>query len=158
MRTWGEMGFIELLQGRTAAFLVREVSFRFSRPDAPRTWWFWDGTIAALSEQGMVAAMGILAAVLSEAGSDFFFVLTRRPRGWLLFLSAAALIIYPTLSRTYYLASPVAKYRTDGHRAGASSSAVRLFRIHSLEAISAPSAHAQSLTSHALNFSFRRRT
>lgn len=34
------------------------------------------------------------------------FVLTRRPRGWILF--ASALIAYPN---PYYLAYPVAKYR-----------------------------------------------
>jgi len=103
MRPW-RAGFPRLLQERRPAFCPR-VSFRISRPVAPPHLVVLGWHIAALSGQGMVAALGILAAVSRRlARASFRF--DAAPARWLLF--AAALLVYPV---AYYFVYPVAKYR-----------------------------------------------
>jgi 4-amino-4-deoxy-L-arabinose transferase-like glycosyltransferase len=100
----GEQSFIAAAKKKTFDF-IRNYPTEFLVLTASRAWWFWDGTpLRYQSNEWWVpwkfwplSALGWLGLV---------FVLTRRPRGWLLF--AALLVVYPL---PYYLAYPNAKYR-----------------------------------------------
>src|SRR4029077_12360106 len=134
--------FPRLLQGRRPAFCPR-VSARISRPDAPSHLVVLGWHIAVLSGQGMVAALGILAVVSRRlARASFCFDATPAR-------VAALCCLSPRLSRSLL-------FRLSGrkipprHRARASS-ALRLFRIRSLERDSRARA-PQNATSHALTF------
>ena len=70
-----------------------------------RVWWFWDGTPLLYESGGWWKPWEFWP--LSCAGwLGLLFVLTRRPRGWVLL--AVPLIIYPV---PYYLSYCSSKYR-----------------------------------------------
>jgi 4-amino-4-deoxy-L-arabinose transferase-like glycosyltransferase len=100
----GEYQFIENAK-KDAFQFVREYPQEFIDLTLHRTLWFWDGT--PLRYQSVEWWVPWKFWPLSAVGwLGLIFVLTRRPRGWLLF--AALLLIYPI---PYYLAYPNAKYR-----------------------------------------------
>ena len=100
----GEIRFVQQAKEEAVRFL-REHPVEFAGLTAFRTAWFWDGSFLVLQsnewwrpwEYWPLSAAGLLG---------FLFVLTRRPRGWLLF--TASLLIYPI---PYYLTFPAARYR-----------------------------------------------
>jgi 4-amino-4-deoxy-L-arabinose transferase-like glycosyltransferase len=100
----GELAFIDLHKKEAFDF-VRKYPKEFLSLTVTRTLWFWDGT--PLLYQTFEWWKPWEFWPLSAAGwMGLLFVLTRRPRGWQLFL--ALLLIYPI---PYYLAYPNAKYR-----------------------------------------------
>jgi len=100
----GELAFIELHKKEAFDF-VRKYPREFFNLTVTRTLWFWDGTplLYQTREWWKPWEFWPLSAV---GWIGLLFVLTRRPRGWPLFL--ALLLIYPI---PYYLAYPNAKYR-----------------------------------------------
>jgi hypothetical protein len=100
----GEMGFIDYYK-KDALRFVRQYPAEFLSLTRYRTWWFWDGTSLLYQTREWWQPWEFWP--LSLGGwLGLLFVLTRRPRGWLLF--AAALLVYPV---PYYFVYPVAKYR-----------------------------------------------
>jgi 4-amino-4-deoxy-L-arabinose transferase-like glycosyltransferase len=100
----GELRFVELHKKEALDF-VRKYPREFLSLTATRTMWFWDGTPLRYQTNEWWQPWEFWP--LSAAGwAGLLFVLTRRPRGWQLFL--ALLLIYPI---PYYLAYPNAKYR-----------------------------------------------
>jgi len=100
----GELQFVEQHKQEAWAF-VRKYPREFLDLTAKRTLWFWDGTPLLYQTREWWKPWEFWP--LSVAGwIGLLFVLTRRPRGWQLFL--AFLLIYPI---PYYLAYPNAKYR-----------------------------------------------
>jgi 4-amino-4-deoxy-L-arabinose transferase-like glycosyltransferase len=100
----GEYRFIENAKQDAFQF-VREYPDEFRDLTLHRALWFWDGT--PLRYQSVEWWVPWKFWPLSAVGwLGLIFVLTRRPRGWLLF--AALLLIYPL---PYYFAYPNAKYR-----------------------------------------------
>ena len=100
----GELRFVELHKKEALDF-VRKYPREFLSLTATRTLWFWDGTPLLYQTYEWWQPWEFWP--LSAAGwIGLLFVLTRRPRGWQLFL--ALLLIYPI---PYYLAYPNAKYR-----------------------------------------------
>jgi 4-amino-4-deoxy-L-arabinose transferase-like glycosyltransferase len=101
---WGEMKYIDYYKQDSLGF-VREYPAEFRELTLHRAWWFWDGT--PLLYQGREWWQPWKFWPWSAAGwLGLLFLLTRRPRGWLLF--ASALVVYPI---PYYFVYPVAKYR-----------------------------------------------
>jgi 4-amino-4-deoxy-L-arabinose transferase-like glycosyltransferase len=101
---WGEMGYVDHWKADSLLF-VRQYPSEFIDLTLHRTWWFWDGTpIHYQSNEWWKQWEFWPLSVTGWLG--LLFVLTRRPRGWLLF--AAALIVYPA---PYYFSYAVAKYR-----------------------------------------------
>jgi 4-amino-4-deoxy-L-arabinose transferase-like glycosyltransferase len=100
----GELRFIA--DAKQDAFrFVREDTAEFLDLSAHRAWWFWDGTMLLFHANEWWTPREY--AVLSWAGwLGLLFVVTRRPKGWILF--AAALVVYPI---PYYLSYPNQKYR-----------------------------------------------
>jgi 4-amino-4-deoxy-L-arabinose transferase-like glycosyltransferase len=100
----GELEFIHYHKNEALEFL-RQYPGEFAALTSGRIRWFWDGTPTLFMasewwqpwEYWPLSALGLLG---------LFFVLTRRPRGWLLY--AAALVIYPI---PYYLTFAHPKYR-----------------------------------------------
>jgi 4-amino-4-deoxy-L-arabinose transferase-like glycosyltransferase len=100
----GEYRFIENAKNEAFQF-VRQYPREFISLTLHRSFWFWDGT--PLRYQTVEWWEPWKFWPLSAAGwLGLIFVLTRRPRGWLLF--AALLLVYPL---PYYFAYPNAKYR-----------------------------------------------
>ena len=100
----GEMGYIDYYKQDSQRF-VREYPSEFWNLTLDRTLWFWDGTSLLYQSREWWKPWEFWP--LSLGGwLGLLFVLTRRPRGWLLF--SAALIVYPI---PYYVVYPVAKYR-----------------------------------------------
>lgn len=100
----GEYQFIESAKQEAFRF-VREYPDEFRSLTLHRALWFWDGT--PLRYQSFEWWEPWKFWPLSAAGwLGLIFVMTRRPRGWLLFM--ALLLIYPL---PYYFAYPNAKYR-----------------------------------------------
>jgi 4-amino-4-deoxy-L-arabinose transferase-like glycosyltransferase len=101
---WGELRYIDYYKQNSFAF-VRKYPREFIDLTLHRTLWFWDGSslIYWTSEWWKAWEVWPLS-ILGWLG--FLFVLTRRPRGWLLY--AGTLVVYPI---PYYLAYPVIKYR-----------------------------------------------
>ena len=100
----GEMGYIDYYKQDSQRF-VREYPSEFLNLTLHRCWWFWDGTSLLYQSREWWQPWEFWP--LSLGGwLGLLFVLTRRPRGWLLF--AAALLVYPV---PYYVVYPVAKYR-----------------------------------------------
>jgi 4-amino-4-deoxy-L-arabinose transferase-like glycosyltransferase len=100
----GEQGYIAWAKNDAFQF-VREYPGEFWDLTRHRVWWFWDGTPLGYSSGEWWKPWKYWP--LSCAGwLGLLFVLTRRPRGWVLF--AAALFIYPV---PYYLSYCVSKYR-----------------------------------------------
>jgi 4-amino-4-deoxy-L-arabinose transferase-like glycosyltransferase len=102
--TLGEMGYLDYWKQDSLRF-VREYPAEFRSLTLHRALWFWDGT--PLSYQSREWWQPWEFWPLSLGGwLGLLFLLTRRPRGWLLL--AAALLVYPL---PYYFVYPVAKYR-----------------------------------------------
>ncbi len=100
----GEMGYIDFYKEDGLRF-VREYPSEFLDLTLHRAWWFWDGTSLLYQSREWWQPWEFWP--LSLGGwLGLLFVLTRRPRGWLLF--AAALLVYPV---PYYFVYPVSKYR-----------------------------------------------
>jgi 4-amino-4-deoxy-L-arabinose transferase-like glycosyltransferase len=100
----GEMGFIDYYK-KDALRFVRQYPAEFLNLTRNRTWWFWDGTSLPYQTREWWRPWEFWP--LSLGGwLGLLFVLTRRPRGWLLL--SAALLVYPV---PYYFVYPVAKYR-----------------------------------------------
>ena len=100
----GELAFIAHWKEDALGF-VRQYPTEFMDLTLHRTLWFWDGTPLHYQSNEWWKPWEFWP--LSVTGwLGLLFVLTRRPRGWLLF--AAALIIYPA---PYYFSYAVAKYR-----------------------------------------------
>jgi len=101
---WGELRYIDYWKQDSLRF-VRESPAEFRELTLHRACWFWDGT--PLHYQGREWWKPWKFWPLSVGGwLGFLFLVTRRPRGWILF--AAALLVYPI---PYYFVYPVAKYR-----------------------------------------------
>ena len=102
---WGEPQFIDYYK-KDAFDFVRKYPREFLDLTAHRTLWFWDGT--SLMYYGPLEWWAPWKfwplSLLGWLG--LLFVLTRRPRGWILL--SALLLIYPI---PYYLAYPSVKYR-----------------------------------------------
>jgi 4-amino-4-deoxy-L-arabinose transferase-like glycosyltransferase len=101
---WGEMAYIDHWKQDSLRF-VREYPSEFLGLTVRRILWFWDGTPIHYQSNEWWKQWEFWP--LSATGwLGFLFILTRRPRGWLLF--AAALIVYPA---PYYFSYAVSKYR-----------------------------------------------
>jgi 4-amino-4-deoxy-L-arabinose transferase-like glycosyltransferase len=102
--TAGEQGYIQWAKDDALRF-VREYPGEFLNLTIHRVWWFWDGTPLLYESGGWWKPWEFWP--LSCAGwLGLLFVLTRRPRGWVLL--AVPLIIYPV---PYYLSYCSSKYR-----------------------------------------------
>jgi 4-amino-4-deoxy-L-arabinose transferase-like glycosyltransferase len=100
----GEQRYIQWAKDDALHF-VREYPGEFVNLSLHRAWWFWDGTpLLYWKPEWWTPWKFWPLSVLAWLG--LLFVLTRRPRGWILY--AAALVVYPM---PYYLIYPVAKYR-----------------------------------------------
>jgi 4-amino-4-deoxy-L-arabinose transferase-like glycosyltransferase len=100
----GEMRYIDYYKQDSFAF-IRKYPSEFVSLTLHRTLWFWDGSLLIYWTREWWKAWEFWPlSLLGWLG--LLFVLTRRPRGWLLF--SAALMIYPI---PYYLAYPTPKYR-----------------------------------------------
>jgi len=100
----GEQGYIQWAKNDALQF-VHDYPGEFLNLTLHRVWWFWDGTPLNYESGGWWKPWQFWP--LSCAGwLGLLFVLTRRPRGWILF--AAPLFIYPV---PYYLSYCTSKYR-----------------------------------------------
>ena len=100
----GEQRYIQEAK-KDALQFVRDYPGEFLSLTLHRFVWFWDGTPLLYEPRAWWVPWKFWP--LSCAGLlGFLFVLTRRPRGWLLY--AASLVIYPV---PYDLAFPSARYR-----------------------------------------------
>jgi 4-amino-4-deoxy-L-arabinose transferase-like glycosyltransferase len=100
----GEQGYIQWAKNDAWQF-VRQYPAEFWNLTFHRVWWFWDGTPLNYESGGWWKPWQFWP--LSCTGwLGLLFVLTRRPRGWMLF--AAPLFIYPV---PYYLSFCSARYR-----------------------------------------------
>ena len=103
-RVLGEMRYIDRAKEESIRFVVDHPT-EFASLTLLRSIWFWDGSfLPYMSHEWWkpwqywpLSAMGLLGLI---------FVLTRRPRGWLLFLGS--ILLYPI---PYYLTYPAARYR-----------------------------------------------
>ncbi len=102
--SWGELPYIDYYKQDSLRF-VREYPAEFVDLTLHRILWFWDGTPLHYQAREWWKPWEFWPLSLG-GGLGLLFVLTRRPRGWILF--AAALLVYPL---PYYLAYCVAKYR-----------------------------------------------
>jgi 4-amino-4-deoxy-L-arabinose transferase-like glycosyltransferase len=102
----GEQGYIQWAKNDALQF-VREYPGEFLNLTVHRAWWFWDGTPLNYESAHWGKWKPWQFWPLSCTGwLGLLFVLTRRPRGWMLF--AALLFIYPV---PYYLSYSAGKYR-----------------------------------------------
>ena len=100
----GEQAYIQQARQQALQF-VRRYPHEFVDLTLHRVLWFWDGS--PLSLQAYEWWKPWEFCILSvTAWLGLIFVLTRRPRGWFLYLTC--LIIYPL---PYYFVYPIAKYR-----------------------------------------------
>ncbi len=100
----GEQAYIQQARQEALEF-VRRYPREFIDLTLHRFLWFWDGT--PLSVQAYEWWKPWEFCVLSVTGwLGLLFVVTRRPRGWFLYL--VCLLIYPL---PYYFVYPIAKYR-----------------------------------------------
>jgi 4-amino-4-deoxy-L-arabinose transferase-like glycosyltransferase len=107
LQRYSEMGELRYIQWakEDALKFVRQDPGEFLELSLHRAWWFWDGTpLLYWSPEWWKPWKFWPLSVLAWLG--LLFVLTRRPRGWILY--AAVLVVYPM---PYYLIYPVAKYR-----------------------------------------------
>jgi 4-amino-4-deoxy-L-arabinose transferase-like glycosyltransferase len=100
----GETQFLDYYK-RDALHFVHEYPAEFRDLTLHRAWWFWDGT-SLLYQAGEWWRPWEFWPLSLGGWLGLLFLLTRRPRGWLLF--ACALLVYPL---PYYFVYPVAKYR-----------------------------------------------
>jgi len=100
----GEQGYIQWAKDDAMRF-VKEYPGEFWSLTIHRVWWFWDGT-PLIYESGQYWKPWQYWPLSCTAWLGFLFMLTRRPRGWILF--AGPLLIYPLPYDFSYCAS---KYR-----------------------------------------------
>lgn len=100
----GEQGYIQWAKDDALRF-VREYPGEFWSLTIHRVWWFWDGT-PLIYESGGWWRPWEYWPLSCTAWLGFLFILTRRPRGWILF--AGPLLIYPL---PYDFSYCVSKYR-----------------------------------------------
>lgn len=100
----GEQGYIQWAKNDALRF-VKEYPGEFWSLTIHRVWWFWDGT-PLIYESGQYWKPWQYWPLSCTAWMGFLFILTRRPRGWILF--AGPLLIYPLPYDFSYCAS---KYR-----------------------------------------------
>jgi 4-amino-4-deoxy-L-arabinose transferase-like glycosyltransferase len=101
---WGEQNYIAYYKADSLHF-VKQYPAEFLDLTRHRIWWFWDGTpLLYQSREWWKPWEFWPLSVLGWLG--ILFAVTRRPRGWFLFVSI--LLIYPL---PYYFSYPVAKYR-----------------------------------------------
>jgi 4-amino-4-deoxy-L-arabinose transferase-like glycosyltransferase len=100
----GEQGYIEWAK-KDALQFVREYPGEFWNLTVHRVWWFWDGTTLIYEKNSWWKPWEFWPLSLT-GWLGLLFVLTRRPRGWVLL--TAPLIFYPA---PYYLSYGVSKYR-----------------------------------------------
>jgi 4-amino-4-deoxy-L-arabinose transferase-like glycosyltransferase len=107
LRKYAELGEQEYIrQAREQALnFVRQYPREFLDLTLHRTLWFWDGTPLLYQAQEWWQPWEFWP-LSATAWLGLIFLLTRRPRGWLLY--SACMILYPL---PYYLVYPVAKYR-----------------------------------------------
>lgn len=107
LRKYAELGEQEYIrQAKEQALnFVRQYPREFLDLTLHRTLWFWDGTPLLYQAQEWWQPWEFWPLSVT-AWLGLIFLLTRRPRGWLLY--AASVIVYPL---PYYLVYPVAKYR-----------------------------------------------
>ena len=100
----GEQAFVEQAK-RDALSFIRQDPREFIDLSLHRAMWFWDGTpiLYQAAEWWHPWEFWPLSAT---AWLGLLFLLTRRPRGWILY--AACLVVYPL---PYYFVYPIAKYR-----------------------------------------------
>jgi 4-amino-4-deoxy-L-arabinose transferase-like glycosyltransferase len=100
----GEQGYIQWAKNDALQF-VREYPGEFLNLTIHRVWWFWDGT-PLIYESGHWWKPWQFWPLSCGGWLGLLFVLTRRPRGWILL--AAPLFIYPV---PYYLSYCSSRYR-----------------------------------------------
>jgi hypothetical protein len=100
----GEQEYIRQAKEQALNF-VRQYPREFLDLTLHRTLWFWDGTPLLYQAQEWWQPWEFWPLSVT-AWLGLIFLLTRRPRGWLLY--AACMVVYPL---PYYLVYPVAKYR-----------------------------------------------
>jgi 4-amino-4-deoxy-L-arabinose transferase-like glycosyltransferase len=100
----GEQGYIQWAKDDALRF-VKEYPAEFWSLTIHRVWWFWDGT-PLIYESGGWWKPWEYWPLSCTAWLGFLFILTRRPRGWILF--AGPLLIYPLPYDFSYCSS---KYR-----------------------------------------------
>ena len=100
----GEQAYIQQAKNEALSF-VRQYPREFVDLSLHRALWFWDGTPLnyQAAEWWKPWEFWPLSAT---AWLGLLFLLTRRPRGWILY--TACLVVYPL---PYYFVYPVAKYR-----------------------------------------------
>lgn len=100
----GEQGYIQWAKNDAWQF-VRQYPAEFWNLTFHRVWWFWDGTPLNY-ESGHWWKPWQFWPLSCTGWLGLLFVLTRRPRGWVLF--AAPLFLYPV---PYYLSYCSSRYR-----------------------------------------------
>jgi 4-amino-4-deoxy-L-arabinose transferase-like glycosyltransferase len=100
----GEQGYIQSARKESLSF-VRKYPREFIDLTLHRTLWFWDGTPLLYQGQEWWKPWKFWPLSLT-AWLGMIFLLTRQPRGWLLY--TACVVIYPL---PYYFIYPIAKYR-----------------------------------------------
>lgn len=100
----GEQRYIQSAKEEALTF-VRRYPREFVDLTLHRMLWFWDGTPLLYQAQEWWQPWEFWPLSVT-AWLGLIFLLTRRPRGWLLY--AACLVVYPL---PYYFVYPVAKYR-----------------------------------------------
>jgi len=100
----GEQAYIQQARAEAMHF-VRQYPREFIDLCLHRTLWFWDGTPISY-QAGEWWKPWEFWPLSVTAWLGLLFLLTRRPRGWILY--ASCLVVYPL---PYYFVYPVAKYR-----------------------------------------------
>jgi hypothetical protein len=100
----GEQAYIQQARAEAMHF-VRQYPREFIDLCLHRTLWFWDGTPISY-QAGEWWKPWEFWPLSVTAWLGLLFLLTRRPRGWVLY--ASCLVVYPL---PYYFVYPVAKYR-----------------------------------------------
>lgn len=100
----GEQAYIQWAKTEGLNF-VRRYPREFMDLTLHRTLWFWDGTPLLYQGQEWWRPWKFWPLSVT-AWLGMIFLLTRRPRGWLLYV--ACMLIYPL---PYYFVYPIAKYR-----------------------------------------------
>lgn len=100
----GEQAYIRQTEDQGLSF-VRQYPREFIDLSLRRALWFWDGTPILYQADEWWKPWEFWPLSIT-AWLGLLFLLTRRPRGWILY--AACLFVYPL---AYYFVYPVAKYR-----------------------------------------------
>ena len=100
----GEQGYINWSKQQALSF-VRQYPKEFLDLSLHRMLWFWDGTPLLYQAQEWWKPWEFWP-FSATAWLGWIFLLTRRPRGWVLY--SACMVAYPL---PYYIVYPIAKYR-----------------------------------------------